>query len=254
MLLRGPEISTTAFEALEERLARLQALLAEKTAEADYYREIAEATGRRAMGQLSELQVMVAERNRMMSERDLLLATERALSSELEAANRTLSDLANTDVLTGVLSRRALFERLTEELARLNRFGGKLAVLMVDIDHFKRVNDKHGHQTGDLVLQAVAGAFFATLRTNDRVGRYGGEEFLAILPEIGAAGAFAVAERLRGAIASLAVQTPGAGISVTASIGVAELKGDEKTESLLARADTALYAAKDAGRDRTVIR
>lgn len=234
-------------------LARLQALLAEKTAEADYYRQIAEETGRRAMGQLSELQEMVVERNRMMTERDLLLATERALSSKLEAANQTLSHLANTDALTGVLSRRALFERLDEELARSRRFGGHLAVLMVDIDHFKRVNDDHGHQTGDLVLKSVAGAFSATLRMNDRIGRYGGEEFLAILPEIGAEGAFAVAERLRAAIAELAVQTQVGFVSVTSSIGVAQLEVDELAEALVARADAALYAAKGAGRDRTVI-
>ena len=200
-------MSAPAPASLEQSIAHLQGLLAEKTAEADYYRQIAEETGRRAMGQLSELQEMVVERNRMMAERDLLLVTERALSSDLEAANQTLLHLANTDALTGVLSRRALFERLSEELARSRRFGRHLAVLMVDIDHFKRVNDNHGHQMGDLVLKSVAGAFFATLRLNDRVGRYGGEEFLAILPEIGAADAFAVAERLRGAIAQLAVQT-----------------------------------------------
>ena len=205
------------------------------------------------MRQLSELEEMVVERNRMMAERDQLLVTERALSSELEAANRTLSDLANTDALTGVLSRRALFERLDEEHARSSRFGCQLSVLMVDIDHFKRVNDTHGHQTGDRVLRSVAGAFLATLRLNDCVGRYGGEEFLAILPEIDAVGAFAVAERVRAAVAELAVHTQGGFVSVTSSIGVAELEGDERAESLVARADAALYAAKGAGRDRTVI-
>ena len=246
-------MSAPAPASLEQSIAHLQGLLAEKTAEADYYRQIAEETGRRAMGQLSELQEMVVERNRMMAERDLLLVTERALSSDLEAANQTLLHLANTDALTGVLSRRALFERLSEELARSRRFGRHLAVLMVDIDHFKRVNDNHGHQMGDLVLKSVAGAFFATLRLNDRVGRYGGEEFLAILPEIGAADAFAVAERLRGAIAQLAVQTQDGFVSVTSSIGVAQLNGDERAESLVARADAALYTAKGAGRDCTVI-
>jgi diguanylate cyclase (GGDEF)-like protein len=239
--------------ALKSSVAHLQAVLEDKTAEANYYRRIAEETGRRAMTQLVELEEMVVERNRMMAERDVLIVTERALSSELEAANRTLSDLVNTDVLTGVLSRRALFERLDEEHTRSRRFGRHLSVLMVDIDHFKRVNDVHGHQTGDLVLKAVAGAFFATLRMNDLIGRYGGEEFVAILPESGAADAFAVAERLRAAIAELSVQTPDGLVSVTTSIGVAQLEGDERVDSLLARADSALYAAKGAGRNRTVI-
>jgi diguanylate cyclase (GGDEF)-like protein len=148
--------------------------------------------------------------------------------------------LSRTDRLTGLTNRAHWDEELLREVQRARRSGRPLAVALVDLDHFKRLNDEEGHAAGDEVLRRCADAWQAQLRASDLLGRYGGEEFSVLLPETGLDQAREVVERLRAS-------TPG---RMTCSAGLAVLGGDEPPEAMLERADRALYAAKAAGRDR----
>jgi len=178
------------------------------------------------------------------------------LTAELHAANRRLQSLARTDELTGVRNRRGLRSVLEREFLRAERYGGRLALLAIDLDRFKEVNDAHGHAVGDQVLRAVAQAVKGALRQVDVVGRTGGEEFVVVAPETTLEEALVVAERLRAAVAEAQVTAPsGARVRVTVSCGVAahrELQAATADE-LLAAADAALYRAKALGRDRVEI-
>ena len=178
------------------------------------------------------------------------------LTAELHAANRRLQSLARTDELTGVRNRRGLRSVLEREFLRAERYGGRLALLALDLDRFKEVNDAHGHAVGDQVLRAVAQAVKGALRQVDVVGRTGGEEFVVVAPETTLDEALVVAERLRVAVAEASVTTPsGARVRVTVSCGVAahrELRA-ATVDELLAAADAALYRAKALGRDRVEI-
>ncbi len=159
-----------------------------------------------------------------------------------------LEERALTDPLTGVANRHAGQERLEAEVTDSHRRGRPLSAVIVDLDRFKAINDTYGHATGDEVLVAAAGAFGAALRSRDFVVRWGGEEFLVVLPETATDEAIAVAERCRRMIAGLNPK----GLRVTATFGVAELTEDETAASLLRRADLGLYQGKHEGRDRTV--
>ena len=166
-----------------------------------------------------------------------------------------------TDVLTGWNNRRYLVVRLGEELARAKRDGATLVCLMLDIDHFKRVNDTWGHAAGDVVLRELAQRIESQVRASDVAARYGGEEFVVLLPDTTVDAASKLAERIRAAISASPVELPcGEAITITASIGIADVSPtpdatELKTmgESLLARADVALYAAKSGGRDQVVV-
>lgn len=177
-------------------------------------------------------------------------AKERAQAAlrESEAAVRAL---AVTDPLTGLANRRRLDEALRAEIHRVQRYGGCLSVVMTDLDHFKRINDDHGHQVGDAVLQEFARIIRGQCRDTDLVARFGGEEFMILMPEIGAAEAQACAERIRAALAQAIV--PPLVHPFTASFGVTELLPGETEGSLLRRVDTALYRGKSAGRNRVVL-
>ncbi len=170
------------------------------------------------------------------------------------ADNARLEQLVQTDPLTQLLNRRALSESITAEMERALRYDSSLALLMIDLDHFKRVNDTYGHLIGDDVLRDTAALLTALVRGNDVVARYGGEEFLILLPETDDAGGVAFAERVRDAIASHAFATRPReeGLRITASIGVATFPAAriESVEDLFASADAALYRAKAEGRDR----
>lgn len=169
------------------------------------------------------------------------------------ADNRRLEELAHTDPLTKTLNRRALSERLAAEMERVRRYTTTLSLLLIDLDHFKQVNDTHGHLAGDDVLIEIAALLQRVVRAVDVVARYGGEEFIIVLPETGAQGAEAFAERLRELIEAqsfcLSRATP---IRLTTSIGVSAFPGFgvESVEDLLANADQALYRAKSEGRNR----
>lgn len=173
----------------------------------------------------------------------------RVAMAALEEARRDAEKLARVDALTGVLSRRALFQTLDKEVERAKRYGAALTCLMLDLDHFKAFNDTYGHQFGDRVLQLIARVISDHCRASDHLGRYGGEEFLIILPETGIDGATMFAERVRSAVARTPLDLGEERITV--SIGAAEwCDGDASASKLISRADRALLAAKAAGRDR----
>jgi diguanylate cyclase (GGDEF)-like protein len=174
------------------------------------------------------------------------------LQAELMEAREALRDQATHDPLTRLWNRYALLDNLNREQSRAGREGTPLAVIMVDLDHFKQVNDTHGHLAGDAVLREAAHRMQAAVRTYDHVGRYGGEEFLIVLPGTCGANALQLAERMRLAIACEPVAAGGAAIGVTASFGVTatERAAGGNPETLIRLADEALYRAKERGRNR----
>jgi len=178
-----------------------------------------------------------------------------ARTAELSDANRRLARLANHDALTGVYNRRGWFEIAEREVARARRHGRELAVLMVDVDHFKRVNDRHGHQVGDLALQHCASVLGRTLRPGDSCGRYGGEEFVIVAPDTDLAGAATLAQRIVEAMRSHPLMAADAVLGITVSVGATALAAaaDDALGDALRRADAALYDAKLSGRDRAVV-
>jgi diguanylate cyclase (GGDEF)-like protein len=171
----------------------------------------------------------------------------RLLEAELRADS--LGHLATTDPLTETLNRRGIIDRLDEAIAEASRYGRQLSVAMVDVDHFKRVNDRYGHAVGDRVLIRVAKVVTRGLRTPDKIGRLGGDEFLVILPETGLESSIALSERLRE---SFLHGLPDAELDIAVSIGTTEWSPDESHEQLLSRVDDALYQAKREGRNRVV--
>src|SRR3954447_11217669 len=172
--------------------------------------------------------------------------------NELKAAHARIEELAQVDELTGLLNRRYIMKTLNEEMARGQRFGAAWSVSIIDLDFFKQINDQFGHPVGDEVLRTFAITLFANLRTVDKLGRYGGEEFLMILPDTGKDQAVRTLDRLR----SIASEVDWAAISrvmnVTMSAGISEVRQEDSAADILARADAALYNAKDAGRNRVI--
>ena len=170
------------------------------------------------------------------------------LRRRLAESKRELAEFAFIDPLTGVNNRRQVFHELERELSRMRRGNGKaLCLAMVDLDYFKEVNDEFGHLVGDGCLQRVAEQMKTSLRLTDIIGRYGGEEFLAVMPDTDLAGAQIGLERLREAITQIADLPQGS--KLTVSIGVTQFREDDTTESLLQRCDEALYEAKSDGRN-----
>jgi len=176
-------------------------------------------------------------------------------SNELSIANKRLQQQALTDALTDLPNRRFAMERLEQEWALTQRGERALSCMMLDIDHFKKINDTFGHQLGDEALKQVADALRKTARAQDVVCRYGGEEFLVICPDTGATAAYQAAERMRVSVESLRMLAPdGRHMPLTLSIGVAEKgEGIADMNALINRADDSLYAAKTQGRNRTVL-
>lgn len=175
------------------------------------------------------------------------------IDSAEEALQRRLYESSTRDALTGAYNRAFLAERLVAEIAHARRHKAELALLMLDLDGFKAVNDKHGHLAGDAVLRAVSSRFARLVRVEDIVARYGGEEFVMLLRATPLDGATRLAERLREAVAAERVETSGATLSVTVSIGVAtlaEIAPEHGAVELLALADGRLYQAKVSGRNR----
>ncbi len=178
----------------------------------------------------------------------------RTMHYELEKKNSELERLAYYDTLSGLFNRRAILAKLDEWLHIVKRYDDRLSVVMLDLDDFKQVNDTFGHRAGDRVLADIAGLLRRSVRQTDFCGRYGGDEFLMILPQTDVAGAAILAERMRAAIDGCPMHGPKADtFKITASLGAAEYCDGDDEDLLVGRADTALYRAKDGGRNRVEV-
>ena len=177
------------------------------------------------------------------------------LQDELRAKNATLQQLSSVDELTGLRNRRYAMEILSVEFQRARRYQTPLSLLMADLDHFKKVNDEHGHLAGDYVLRGVADRLADALRSTDTAGRYGGEELIVVLPGNTGTGALTFADRWRQAVELRPFEVPdGPAVSVTLSVGAAAFsEAFEAPEDLVVAADRALYRAKDNGRNRVAL-
>ena len=171
------------------------------------------------------------------------------LQEQLIAAREQLRIEATHDSLTGLLNRAAFFEGLHKEVVRARRYKTPLALIMADLDHFKAINDRHGHPNGDRVLRETAHRLRASIRGSDVIGRYGGEEFVVAAPDCTPQDARLLAERFRASIGTLPVEIGGEFIFVTMSLGVAATTEMDDADRLLQVADDALYRAKNAGRN-----
>ena len=169
----------------------------------------------------------------------------------LKEANRRIEELAELDDLTGSLNRRCIMSFLDDEIARAARNNIRCSIALIDLDWFKRINDTYGHPTGDEVLRTFAITVFANIRGVDRFGRYGGEEFLLVLPDTPHEVAVRMLERLRSITSDLDWSAFSPGMRVTFSAGIATLTASDTADTFLARADSALYKAKAQGRNRT---
>jgi diguanylate cyclase (GGDEF)-like protein len=191
----------------------------------------------------------------VLARQELASANERLRDHDqrLRQLNQELQLLAHTDDLTGLYNKRRLLEQLNAEIARARRYGEIMSCLMIDIDHFKLINDSYGHQAGDEILRQAGPLLRQSLRITDFVARYGGEEFTIVLPRTDAAGAYRAAENLRRKISEATFPVPGASeIKISISIGIATCtKFDHlDADQVVLRADRALYQAKRSGRDR----
>lgn len=189
--------------------------------------------------------VLSAQANDM---RARLMANRRKLAASLEQ----IRELASHDELTGALNRRSIIERLEQEIARAQRSGAAFSLALLDLDDFKQVNDTYGHGAGDAVLKALVETIHATMRATDSFGRYGGEEFLMVMPASSPALAQNGLQRIRAVMAARNCDEIAAGLVVRFSAGVAGFRKDESAVQLINRADAALYEAKRSGRDRIV--
>ncbi len=181
--------------------------------------------------------------------------SEHKLEGIVRERTRELEHMATHDALTGLHNRNALSKYLRDESARTMRYKHHMSIFMLDLDHFKDINDRHSHLVGDIALKQIAGVLLQTTRKTDFTGRYGGEEFVVILPETSLDEARELAQRLLEVIRKTPIEvSPSLTLSVTTSIGVAAYPDHaDNTEDLLKQADIALYRAKDKGRDRIEI-
>ena len=177
-------------------------------------------------------------------------AIERDLT-EYKRLQSHLEDMANTDSLTGLSNRQAFLHRAEKEFSRTRRYNRPLSVVMIDVDHFKSINDHYGHAVGDIVLREVSAICQCSLRGSDLLGRIGGEEFVLLLPDTPQANAIFVAERMREQLAKTPIAVDSVVLTTTASFGVASvIDADINFNSLLERADEAMYLAKNDGRNK----
>ncbi len=172
--------------------------------------------------------------------------------SDLEKVNIELNTLATTDSLTGTYNRRHFFTLVSSEIAKMSRHDRHVSIMMIDIDHFKNINDTYGHAAGDMAIKALVGCMQTACRTYDIVGRLGGEEFAICSPYADKEGATQLAERIRTSCEALALTFQEHEFAMTVSIGITELKQSEDFDSALHRADELLYDAKQNGRNRVV--
>ncbi len=199
-----------------------------------------------------ELSLVIANNNEIHSNILDAQETVKRLQSKMEE----VADMATIDALTGLYNRRALFSRLTEEYSRARRYGQGFSILLIDIDDFKKVNDEHGHQVGDGILRGLGAFLRQNLRDSDFPSRYGGEEFICLLPSTDLIQASQAGEKIRKQLSSskLSSKKMGMSLQITVSIGAATLNANEgeDIDSLIKRADDALYQAKRNGKNQLV--
>ena len=171
---------------------------------------------------------------------------------ELKIAYQRIEELSQLDELTGLLNRRQIMKCLNEELTRAQRSNIPCSVAIIDLDYFKRINDQFGHPAGDEALRTFAISIFANIRTIDKLGRYGGEEFLLILPDTAKDQAVRTLDRLRSIVSEVDWSAISGSSNLTMSAGICAVRREDSAADLLARADAALYRAKDAGRNRVI--
>jgi diguanylate cyclase (GGDEF)-like protein len=199
------------------------------------------------------LAMAVSLANRLTSMFGQLEAEVAERTEDLLQANRQLEEASRVDPLTGVLNRRGFQAEAEGEIRRHNRSGRSLSIVLADIDQFKRFNDSHGHACGDQVLQQVATLLCQHVRDVDHVGRWGGEEFIMLLPETSDEGATILAEKLRAQVEAEVVKHEDGEYRITMTLGIAVHRRGETLDACIARADTALYAGKERGRNRVMI-
>jgi len=175
------------------------------------------------------------------------------LLNRVTASQTLLVRIATTDALTGIFNRRHFMALLAREQHRADRYATSFSLLMLDIDHFKRINDTYGHLVGDEAIKAMAGAAAKFLRPTDMIGRFGGEEFVVMLPHTDEAGAVVAAERIRQSVAEVVVPAGSQDVRFTVSIGVATYVRRAKLDQLFECTDKALYAAKSGGRNQVCV-
>ena len=197
-----------------------------------------------------ELETRVEERTAELARINTLL---RAEIEERKRVEKQLHQLATTDPLTGALNRRHFFNLTEQEFDRSQRYDRQISIILIDVDHFKETNDKYGHIAGDQMLQTVAERFLKNLRQMDVFGRYGGDEFVILLPETDLEQAKFAAERLHEVVTESSVDTSRGSIPLCLSMGVASLTNSDDMEKLLIKADQALYTAKEAGRNQIIV-
>jgi diguanylate cyclase (GGDEF)-like protein len=210
---------------------------------------------RRLVNELFDIVRVAEESEARYAELEQRMLTLQRENLDLVVKNRTLSEVSTRDTLTGLYNRWYVIEKIDSEINRAVRHGSPMSLLMLDIDHFKRINDTWGHTAGDQVLQSIGKLLRDSCRVYDVPGRYGGEEFCIVLPETRVGNTGAVAERIRQRLASTTVPCGDSSVVVTASIGIAGMDAPEALEvlspgALIDRADRALYSAKTRGRNR----
>ena len=194
----------------------------------------------------SVLEAALREQQRLVAQLEKIARISDGFQRQLKEANIALTQASYTDLLTGLPNRRAMLERIKAELDRSARGLSHPALLMVDVDHFKQVNDRFGHEVGDRVLQALATSLSSAIRGYDLCARWGGEEFLVLLPDSEPQAALGIGEKIRQAATQAATELP----AITLSVGVAAHRQGETLTSLVQRADDAMYEAKHLGRNQ----
>ena len=236
---------------------------AQPAAAADYYSRMEEYAQKiRRTGDVDDIIVVLEEALRetraLHSADEVAAAREQLINAEqriehLKCELELVNQLVREDQLTGALNRRGLYDALAREAARAERKTAPLCVALIDLDDFKRLNDSFGHQAGDCVLVHLVSVVRDFIRSNDLIGRYGGEEFMLLLPDSRIGEAVEVIERLRRGLAGKPIAWGANSLAVTFSAGVAERRAGEKAHSLIERADSAMYEAKRLGKNRALI-